>query len=68
MTRKYPESPGGAALSRVIAIPDVALGWLLAAFAGVIIAIGVTHFLPVAARPTSDGLRRRSNDSARGRA
>ena len=36
----------GAALSLVIAIPDVALGWLLAAFAGVFIAIGASHLLP----------------------
>ena len=38
----------GAALSLVIAIPDVALGWLLAAFAGVFIAIGASHLLPEA--------------------
>jgi ZIP family zinc transporter len=36
----------GAALSLVIAIPDVALGWLLAGFAGVFIAIGASHLLP----------------------
>jgi zinc transporter ZupT len=36
----------GAALSLVIAIPNVALGWLLAAFAGVFIAIGASHLLP----------------------
>jgi len=36
----------GAALSLVIAIPDNALGWLLAAFAGVFIAIGASHLLP----------------------
>jgi ZIP family zinc transporter len=36
----------GAALSLVISIPDVALGWLLAGFAGVFIAIGASHLLP----------------------
>ena len=36
----------GAGLSLVIAIPDVALGWLLASFAGVFIAIGASHLLP----------------------
>jgi ZIP family zinc transporter len=36
----------GAALSFVIAIPDVALGWLIAWFAGVFIAIGAGHLLP----------------------
>ncbi|GAC1664613.1 MAG: hypothetical protein NVS9B8_05120 [Candidatus Limnocylindrales bacterium] len=36
----------GAGLSLVIAIPDVALGWLLGAFAGVFIAIGASHLLP----------------------
>ena len=36
----------GAALSYVIAIPDVALGWMLAWFAGVFIAIGASHLLP----------------------
>jgi ZIP family zinc transporter len=36
----------GAALSLVIAIPNIALGWLLAAFAGVFIAIGASHLLP----------------------
>jgi zinc transporter, ZIP family len=36
----------GAALSFVIAIPDVALGWLIAWFAGVFIAIGASHLLP----------------------
>ena len=36
----------GAALSFVIAIPDVALGWLLAWFGGVFIAIGASHLLP----------------------
>ncbi len=36
----------GALLSFVIAIPDVALGWLLAWFAGVFIAIGASHLLP----------------------
>jgi zinc transporter ZupT len=36
----------GAALSLVIAIPNVALGWLLAGFAGVFIAIGASHLLP----------------------
>jgi ZIP family zinc transporter len=36
----------GAGLSLVVAIPDVALGWLLAGFAGVFIAIGASHLLP----------------------
>jgi zinc transporter, ZIP family len=36
----------GALLSYVIAIPDVALGWMLAWFAGVFIAIGASHLLP----------------------
>src|SRR4029078_13557748 len=36
----------GAALRFVVAIPDVALGWMLAAFAGIFIAIGATHLLP----------------------
>jgi ZIP family zinc transporter len=36
----------GAALSFVVAIPDVALGWMLAAFAGIFIAIGASHLLP----------------------
>jgi zinc transporter ZupT len=36
----------GAGLSLVIAIPDVALGLLLASFAGVFIAIGASHLLP----------------------
>jgi ZIP family zinc transporter len=36
----------GAALSFVIAIPDVALGWLIAWFAGVFVAIGAGHLLP----------------------
>ncbi|MEO5941411.1 MAG: ZIP family metal transporter [Candidatus Limnocylindrales bacterium] len=36
----------GAGLSLVVAIPDVALGWLLASFAGVFIAIGASHLLP----------------------
>ena len=36
----------GAVLSFVIAIPDVALGWLIAWFAGVFIAIGASHLLP----------------------
>lgn len=36
----------GAGLSLVIAIPDVALGWLLAGFSGVFIAIGASHLLP----------------------
>ncbi len=36
----------GAALSFVIAIPDVALGLLIAWFAGVFIAIGASHLLP----------------------
>ena len=36
----------GAALSFFIAIPDVALGWLLAWFAGVFIALGASHLLP----------------------
>ena len=36
----------GAGLSLVIAIPDVALGWLLASFAGVFVAIGASHLLP----------------------
>ena len=36
----------GAALSLVITIPDVALGWLLGAFSGVFIAIGASHLLP----------------------
>lgn len=36
----------GAGLSLVIAIPDVALGWLLGSFAGVFIAIGASHLLP----------------------
>lgn len=46
----------GAGLSLVIAIPDVALGWLLGSFAGVFIAIGASHLLPEAqhGRP-SDG-------------
>ena len=36
----------GAVLSFVVAIPDVALGWMLAWFAGVFIAIGASHLLP----------------------
>jgi ZIP family zinc transporter len=36
----------GALLSYVIAIPDLALGWMLAWFAGVFIAIGASHLLP----------------------
>jgi ZIP family zinc transporter len=36
----------GAGLSLVIAIPDAALGYLLASFAGVFIAIGASHLLP----------------------
>ncbi|MEA2518924.1 MAG: zinc and cadmium transporter [Chloroflexota bacterium] len=36
----------GAGLSLVVTIPDVALGWLLASFAGVFIAIGASHLLP----------------------
>jgi zinc transporter ZupT len=36
----------GALLSFVVAIPDVTLGWLLAWFAGVFIAIGASHLLP----------------------
>ena len=36
----------GAGLSLVIAIPDQALGWLLASFSGVFIAIGASHLLP----------------------
>ena len=36
----------GAALSLIVVIPDVALGWLLALFAGVFIAIGASHLLP----------------------
>ena len=36
----------GAGLSLLIAIPDVALGLLLGAFAGVFIAIGASHLLP----------------------
>src|SRR5690349_4797575 len=36
----------GAGLSLVIAIPDLTLGWLLAGFAGVFIAIGASHLLP----------------------
>lgn len=46
----------GAGLSQVVAIPDVALGWLLAAFSGVFIAIGASHLLPESqhSRP-SDG-------------
>lgn len=36
----------GAALSVVVTIPDVALGWMLAWFAGVFIAIGASHLLP----------------------
>ena len=36
----------GAALSLVLTIPDVGLGWLLGAFSGVFIAIGASHLLP----------------------
>jgi ZIP family zinc transporter len=36
----------GAALSFVVTIPNVTLGWLLAWFAGVFIAIGASHLLP----------------------
>ncbi len=36
----------GAGLSLVVAIPDLALGWLLAWFSGVFIAIGASHLLP----------------------
>jgi zinc transporter, ZIP family len=36
----------GAALSFVVAIPNVTLGWMLAWFAGVFIAIGASHLLP----------------------
>ena len=36
----------GAGLSLLIPIPDVTLGWLLAGFAGVFIAIGASHLLP----------------------
>lgn len=48
----------GAGLSLVVAIPDVALGWLLASFAGVFLAIGAGHLLPESQheRP-SDGPR-----------
>ena len=38
----------GAGLSTVVAIPDQVLGWLLAWFAGVFVAIGATHLLPEA--------------------
>jgi ZIP family zinc transporter len=38
--------PFGAALSFVVVIPDMALGLLLAWFAGVFIAIGAGHLLP----------------------
>jgi ZIP family zinc transporter len=36
----------GAALSFVVAIPNATLGWMLAWFAGVFIAIGASHLLP----------------------
>jgi ZIP family zinc transporter len=36
----------GAGLSLLVAIPDLLLGWLLAGFSGVFIAIGATHLLP----------------------
>jgi ZIP family zinc transporter len=36
----------GAGLSLVVAIPDVTLGWLLAGFSGVFVAIGASHLLP----------------------
>jgi zinc transporter ZupT len=36
----------GAGLSLVVAIPPLTLGWLLAGFAGVFIAIGASHLLP----------------------
>jgi ZIP family zinc transporter len=36
----------GAGLSQLVAIPDHVLGWLLAGFSGVFIAIGATHLLP----------------------
>src|SRR4029079_19445287 len=36
----------GALLSFVVAIPDLVLGWMLAWFAGVFIAIGASHLLP----------------------
>jgi ZIP family zinc transporter len=36
----------GAGLSLLVEIPDLLLGWLLAGFAGVFIAIGATHLLP----------------------
>jgi ZIP family zinc transporter len=36
----------GAGLSLVVAIPHQTLGWLLAGFAGVFIAIGASHLLP----------------------
>jgi ZIP family zinc transporter len=48
----------GAALSFVVAIPDVALGLLIAWFAGVFIAIGASHLLPESQheRPTEGPL------------
>ncbi len=36
----------GAGLSLMVAIPHLTLGWLLAGFAGVFIAIGASHLLP----------------------
>ena len=36
----------GAGLSLLVEIPDATLAWLLAAFAGVFIAIGASHLLP----------------------
>jgi ZIP family zinc transporter len=36
----------GAGLSQVVAIPDQVLGWILAGFSGVFIAIGASHLLP----------------------
>lgn len=36
----------GAGLSLLVTIPDLVLGWLLAGFAGVFVAIGASHLLP----------------------
>ena len=36
----------GAGISQLVAIPDLTLGWLLAGFSGVFVAIGASHLLP----------------------
>jgi ZIP family zinc transporter len=45
----------GAGLSQVVAIPDQVLGWILAGFSGVFIAIGASHLLPESQHGSSHG-------------